>query len=308
MRRILRLAAASAAILPLGRAAAEEPPTTYVMPERAVWKVGEATTRTKTATQEQRVLVTMGGSVFQDDKTKDTTSYETVTRVEAVDDDGAVRDALVHFASWKREVNGEADESLAGAHVRLTGTGPARKVEVLASGSRATAAARAWLETEFGAAALVRDAERARVHHPGRAVAVGETWSPDLDRLRKTFPPNFEFDPTRGSGKNVLEAVDAGSATWSSEVSLATKELRSPRGNLAWTEGGTVESTAKARKPLDPAKHDEASESRVAIRGKAQVMGADVEFSLAATVQSETKSGGTMPDLPKADAAEPPSK
>jgi hypothetical protein len=304
MRRLLVLSAAVlAATSPAPLPAAAEGKKAVELPRREVWKAGDVVTRTKTTDQDTKVVVQVGGQVVQERPSRDVTTYTAVTRVEAVDGEGRVAEATVHFPAWKREVNGEADSSLEGAHVRLRGVGAERKVEVASPSTRATDRARAWLEGEFGAVSLAREQERMEPFLPPTAVAEGDTWTPDLGRIRKALGDSVPFDPEKGEAKATLVALADGTATWTSEVTLGTKGLPAQGVTLPWTEGGTLEARVQVRRSLDPAGHETATEATTTWKGKADASGAVVDFGLVTVTKSETKAGGTIPPLPPAAPA-----
>jgi hypothetical protein len=313
VRRLLVLAVALLAPAALRAPASADGKKAFEIPRRDVWRVGDVVTRTKLTDQDQKVVVTVQGTVVKEDPRRDVLRYTSVMRVEAVDDEGRVSGATVHFSAWSHQVNEETDESLTGAHVRLRGAAADRKVEIASTATKATDAARAWLESELGAVSLVREVERMEPFFPPGPVAEGDAWTPDLGKIRKALGAAVPFDPEKGSGSATVDSTDGGRVSWKSQISLATKGLPNPQGGvLPWTEGGTLEAKLQAERSLDASVHDARTAAVTEWKGKADAGGAVVEFTLETVTKTETQAGGTIPDLPKPDggngADAPPSK
>src|SRR5688572_29991716 len=181
---------------------------TYTIPERDVWKAGDVVTRTEDERQVQKQVVKgPDGTVMQDKETTQVTSWSGVLQVEAVDAEGRITRGLVHFSSWKRELDGKSDESLKGKHARIEGVGSARTVKVVTPGATASAGALRWLESEFGKEKASREDAIAKMFLPGKPVAVGDSWTPDMKKVAELFGEKLKLVAEKSTGKVTLVGV-----------------------------------------------------------------------------------------------------
>lgn len=273
---------------------------TYTIPPKEMWKVGDVVSRTETQKQVQKQTVTAGGQVVQEGTENVVTSFDGVLEVKEVDASGEFTHALVYIKSWRHTKGDDVDECLTGAHVELRGAGSARTAKILTPGLEPTEDAEKWLDEELGAKAGSKQGKADDVFNPGRPVAVGESWNPDMEKVAALFGGDdgegLKFDRAASTAKLTLKDVAGDLATISIEFDLKVSPFPTPAGDLAWKEGGLMKVRAEIRKALT-ASHAGSAKMTAELVGKA----ANDQFELALDIRmdntGEMKPGGKVPAL-----------
>lgn len=304
MRRLLALSLAAFATIGARAVLAEDAPT-YTIPTRTTWKVGDVVTRVETEKESQSQKVTMGEQVLQEGSNLVQTSFEAVLSVQEVNGEGEYTKALVFFKQWKREAGKDVDESLTGAHVEVTGAGATRSAKVVTPDHKISVEAAQWLDNELGKGSGDHEAKGDAVFNPGKPVAVGETWNPDMAKVREMFGSDgkLKFVDDRCTAAITLVSVEDKVATFKVEFDLQTAPLETPGGKLEWTEGGVFVIRMNVKKALEAGIHADGGEMRAQLKGKASGQGGvmldlDVDVQKTGTVTA----GGEMPALAGAAA------
>lgn len=304
MRRLLTLSLAAFATFGVRSVLAEDAPT-YTVPTHTTWKVGDVVTRAETEKESQSQKVTMGEQTLQEGSNVVETSFEAVMTVQEVNAEGDFTKALVYFKSWKRASAKDADESLTGAHVEVTGAKAARTAKVVTPDHTISPDAAQWLDNELGKGAADRDDKGNEMFNPGKPVAVGETWHPDIAKVRETFGSDgkLKFVEDKCTAAITLVSVEDKVATFKVEFDLQTAPLETPGGKLEWSEGGMFVIRMTVKKALDAGVHTEGGEMRAQLKGKAAGQGG-VVLDLDVDVQKTggVTTGGEMPALAGAAA------
>ena len=307
MRRVIALAAATAALAFAAVPVRAEGEKTYSFPERETWKVGDVATHTETSHKVQRQLVkSPDGTVMQDQSAEENVAYEAVLACREVNQAGDYTKAVVFFKSWSRTVGGQKDESLAGMHVELSGPPTGRTVRVLAADAKVSPEAASWLDEELGKGAR-RESESGKVFLPENPVAVGASWSPPFAVLAKAFDGGgLQFDEAKSSAKLTLKAVEDGVATLDIDFQMQTKGLPAGPEPVAWSEGGVFSIKGVGRKAIEAGDHRNDHTLTVTFQGSAPVQGGPiVTISVTQEGGSKTVAGGEMPAVPGEDDADP---
>jgi hypothetical protein len=249
MRRLLALSLAAFATIGARAVLAEDAPT-HTLPKKTTWKVGDVVTRAETEKTVQSQKVTVNAQVVQEGGTTVETSFEAVMVVNEVNDEGDFTKALAYFKHWKRTAGEDVDESLTGAHVEVTGAGATRSAKVVTPEHKISVDAAQWLDNELGKGAGDREGKANEVFNPGKPVAVGETWNPDLAKVTAMFGSEgkLKFVEEKCTAALTLASVDAKVATIKLEFDLPTAPLETPGGKLEWSEGGVFVIRATSRR------------------------------------------------------------
>lgn len=304
MRRLLALSLAAFATVGARSVLAEDAPT-YTLPKQTTWKVGDVVSRTETEKMVQGQKVTMGEQVVQDGSNTVETAFDAVLAVKEVNDAGDFTKALVYFKSWKRTAGNDVDESLTGAHVEVNGAGATRSAKVVTPEHQISVDAAQWLDNEFGKGAGDREGKADEIFNPGKPVAVGETWQPELAKVREMFGSDgkLKFVDDECTAKLTLVSVEGKVATIQLEFDLPTAPLEGPGGKMNWTEGGTFVIRATIKKSLEAGLHEEGGEMTARLQGKAAAEGGVVlALDVNVTNTGTMKAGGEMPALAGAAA------
>lgn len=300
MRRLVALSLAALAAV-AARPAGAEDPKTYAFPAKTTWKAGDVATRVETESAKQKV--TVGEMVVNGGDTPVETKFEAVMRVDAVDDQGEFTKAVVWFKSWSK--GGETpDDSLHGAHVQIDGAGATRTVKVLTPGLVASPEALAWLDEKFGKG-TADDNDGMSTILPGKPVAVGESWTPDVAKLAKTFgKDHMVFVEEKSKATGTLTSVKDGIGNLTLEVSLQGKEMATPQGTMTWAEGGAMKIAFVFDRSVDAGVHAGSATMHLTMSGLLAMAGAppggpspklEVDVSSTMTVVA----GGEMPPVPE---------
>lgn len=302
MRRVLipglALASFALSLTCLPEAAASK---TYTLPSKETWKVGDAVTRIETQKQVQKQTVTAGGQVVQQGDETVATAFEGVLEVKEVNAAGEYTHAVAFIKSWRQTKGDAVDESLTGAHVELRGAGSARTAKILTPGLEPSEDAAKWLDEELGTKAGSKQGKADDVFNPGRPVAVGESWNPDMAKVAALFGGDdgegLTFDRAASTAKLTLKEVVGDLATIAIEFDLKVSPISTPAGELPWKEGGLMTVRAEMRKSLTASNHVGSAKMKAELVGKA----GNEQFDLALDVQidntGEMKAGGKVPAM-----------
>jgi hypothetical protein len=294
MRRWLAPSLFAAALL-AGPAVAEDGKT-YTIPAKVTWKVGDVVTRRESEKKTQKLSIKTpdGTEVPPSGETVESTSYEAVMKVLAVDATGELTKAVVFFTSWSTEKGGAEDKSLAGKHVELDGSGANRKVTVLDDGDL-SAEAREWVTNEIGSKSAVRE-DKMSVLYPAKPVAVGESWDVDPAKIAAALGDDLTVVPAKSTAKVSLVAVEDGLAKLKMEINLQTANLPTPAGPMEWSEGGAMVISLTTSRAIEAGKHTSDGEGTITFQGKGNMQGADVSMDIKSENSMHVTEGGEIPE------------
>jgi len=304
MRRILALSLAALATFGARAVLADGP--TYTFPAKTTWKAGDVVTRSETEKTVQKQKVSMGEQVLQEGDTSTEIAYEAVLAVKEVNDTGEYTKALVFFKSWKRTSGEDVDESLAGAHVEVTGAGGTRNAKVITPDHKVSVEAAQWLDNELGKGSSDREGKAAEVFSPAKPVAVGETWNPDMAKVREMFGKGeggLKFIEEKCTAALTLTGVEGKVATMTLEFDLPVAPMETPGGKLEWKDGGVFVIRATVRKGIEAGVHEEGGQMNARLQGTAVGEGGvTLVLDVDVTNTGGVTTGGEMPALEDANA------
>ncbi len=303
------LAVAVLGLLAAGTVRAE-PPARHAVPLRAHWKAGDVFTHTGEERETTRIRFLADGQLVSDRTLERQVTYNGVGRVVEVDDAGHATKTILYFLAWNRTDAGTQDGSLSGVFVEASGRGKAGTSRVLTPDAPVTAAARRWLDERFGRGRGGVDlgaGDVADLLEPAKALAVGETWTPDTAPVAGALAANLPVVTERVAALGRLEAVEGGVARASVALTIPLRGLRTGESSplLAWKEGGTLERTLRSFRPTTGGfEGTDVQEST--LTGIANAQGADVDFDQVERREVVVRAGGAMPPLPEAPRAAGP--
>jgi hypothetical protein len=289
--------AAPAAVL------AAQDAATYALNAEERFEAGDVFTETVEESKEQKVVVSVGGQVVQDQGESSKVSYVSVTKVLAVDDNGAPTKLQTYFTTFTFTEAGFDDDTLKGKVVEITTAvdGTTQWRHHAGEGNIASSA-RKWLDEQM-AGALKSDAEDAagRALTPKTPVKVGDSWTPDLAVLMKSLEMGDDTSKAKGSCK--LEKIETRGGV---EIAHITMKAEMPMTafpgmegmEVKWTKGGTMTFSHTGTTPTSARIAPGEDKSTYALEGEADMQGASVALTVKGSESTITTLEGAIPDLP----------
>ena len=301
MRTLTALITLVALVAPPASVAAQD--ATYALNAEEKFEVGDLFTETVKESKEQKVVVSVGGQVVQNQEESSKVSYVSVTKVLAVDANGAPTRLQSYFSTFSFTEGGFEDDTLKGKVIEITtaddGTTAWRHH---AGEGNIASAARKWLDEQM-AGALKSDAEDAagQALTPKAPVKVGESWTPDLAVLMKSLEMGDDTSNAKGSCK--LEKIETRGGVEIAHVSMtAEMPMTAFPGmegmEVKWTKGGTMTFSHTGTMPTSARIAPGDDESTYALEGEADMQGATVALTVKGSESTVTTLDGTIPDLP----------
>jgi hypothetical protein len=270
---------------------------TFTIPVHETWKVGDLVSHHDSDRQALTIKLPDGTVIEQKNELVE---WVGVVKAEEVAADGQYSKALVYIEKWSRQEGDATDTSLSNVHVRVTGAPKARTVAVLTPGAKPSEAATKWLKNEF---AKANEGEMDAAFNPGKPIAVGTSWSPDLTLLMKALSgPDAGMTVVADKSKATLTltAVEEDIATMTLDMALQSGPLETPQGKMEWSDGGRFEIKAEVHKPLKAGDHHEAGKMAGSLKGTLNASGQAIVFDMAMEKASLSEPAESIPDVPGA--------
>ena len=302
MNRLVTCLVAVLAVSARGSGVRADGSATYDLGRKDVWKAGDVVTETIAESEDQGYTFSVpGGAAPKKETRASKTGVVLVRKCLEADPESNLSKSLVHVKTWTFDDGHGVDTSLEGAFVEAKGRGKERTWRLLASPSKPSDAAKAWLEAAFGAGRPDVDSVR-RMWLPKAAVAIGDEWSADLAPFLDARFADAPIDRAAATSKVRLSGVrgDGLEAILECEAKIPFTGVPTKKGSplLPWKKGGVLILTGKVHLKLDALLGGSVARN-YALEGDAERDGKAFGVSIRSERRQETGIGGVMPDLPK---------
>ena len=290
--------------LSIAVAARADDPKTNDLSVKAVYKVGEVQTSTShDETLTDVKVMTAEGVVAFSLNEKEIVEFAATHKVLEIDAEGHVSKELYHFSMWKYSKGEDATSELTGAHVTVTGRGPARAWTIMTPDLTPSKHAKAWLDKHYGPDEKVEFGE---VIKPSKQVAIGESWDVDVSKLAGAMGKEMALDAAKSTAKATLDKVDGDVATIGIVLKLQVTSMSGggEGQTMKVLEGGVLEMSGDGRSPLLSAARGKGGTMTIKLEAKTDAQqNMTTTLSISGSQQSSTKAGGEMPEVPAAKEA-----
>jgi len=302
MRTLTTLAALTA--LTAGAAIVQaQDAATYALDAEKKYEAGDVYTETGAENNTQKVKVSMGANVVQDQNEETKISYTTVTKVLAVNDQGEETKVLVYFQKFKRSEGGFDDDTLQGKVIEVTTAADGKSTWRHHAGEgNITSSARTWLDGEMSETSAKGRAAADDAFRPKQPVKVGDTWTPDMSKLVELMEMEGA-GTSKATGECKLLKIEQRGAIELAHVSMTAEipleGLPGMEGaQIQWSEGGTMKIEHTGTVPTKARIAPGDNKMTFALKGKANMQGMNFEMNISGTMSATTTLGGEIPDLP----------